>query len=169
MFRARTLYPDTLSRPLYNAATLSRGKFTAWTLNLIFGVCACLVLGTLSFFIGDYYDEPKLVLITLIVSSMFLLNGLKNIGVVEFQKQLTFDKEFKLHIIPKFVSFFITIGLAIYFENYWALIIGNVVWKAMEVANSYLMHEYRPSFSFARTKELFDFSKWLMISNFLNI
>lgn len=141
---------------------------TAWTFNFIFGVLAATLLFLLSPWVGEFYGNVDLEYITQVISILFLLHGVRNIGVVDFQKNLTFDKEFKLHIIPKFISFFITIALALYYENYWALVIGNVVWKTIEVMNSYLMHPFRPSISFTKSGELFSFSKWLIANNFLN-
>lgn len=142
---------------------------TAWTFNFIFGAVSAVFLFLLSPFVADFYQNEDLGAITKVIAFMFLLHGFRNIGVVDFQKNLTFDKEFKLHVMPKFISFFITIGLALYYENYWALVIGNVAWKLIEVINSYLMHPFRPKFCFKSSAELFGFSKWLMGNNFLNV
>lgn len=142
---------------------------TAWSFNFLFGVLASVFLFSISSLVADFYQNEDLGSITKVIAFMFLLHGFRNIGVVDFQKNLTFDKEFKLHVIPKFISFFITIGLAFYYENYWALVVGNVAWKAIEVVNSYLMHPFRPKFCFKSSAQLFGFSKWLMANNFLNI
>lgn len=140
---------------------------TAWTFNLVFGVLAAILLASSSSFVGEFYENKDLASVTIVISILFLLHGSRNVGVVDFQKNLTFDKEFRLQIIPKFISFFVTLALAIIYKNFWALVIGNVVWKAMEVANSYIMHPFRPRISFREGKELFGFSKWLMVNNFL--
>lgn len=140
---------------------------TAWTFNMLFGVLAAVLLALFSTYIGEFYENPDIAYVTVVISLLFLLNGVKNTGIVDFQKNMTFDKEFRLHIIPKFISFFVTIGLAIYFKNFWALVVGNVVLKALEVANSFIMHSFRPTISFKRGKELFGFSKWLMANNML--
>lgn len=140
---------------------------TAWTFNFLFGIVAALLLVVLSKYIGDFYDNSDITYVVMTISFLFLLNGVKNTGVVDFQKNLTFEKEFKLHIIPKFISFFITIGLAVYFRNFWALVLGNLVLKTLEVVNSFAMHSFRPSFTFKKGKELFSFSKWLIINNML--
>jgi len=138
---------------------------SAWTLNLLFGGVAALFLVLISDYVANLYSNNAIKEILWVVSLLFLLNGVKNIGVVDFQKNLTFSKEFKLIIIPKFISFFVTIGLALYFLNYWALVFGNVVWKILEVVVSYRMHSFRPKFCLTKGKELFSFSKWLMLNN----
>lgn len=140
---------------------------TAWTLNMIFGVFAAALLASVSGLIGGFYEKPEITYITIVISLMFILNGIKNTGIVDFQKNMNFDKEFKLNIIPKFISFFITIGLAVYCRNYWALVIGSVFLTFFTVVNSYYMHPFRPTICFERGRELFQFSKWLMINNFI--
>lgn len=140
---------------------------TAWTLNFGFGLFACLLLSSLSFPLSLFYKSDSLQSVLLVVSLMFLINGMQNIGVVDFRKNLTFSKEFKLYFFPKILSFFITVFLAYTLRNYWALIIGSLAWKMTEVLNGYIMHPYRPKFSIASWRELFSFSKWLVVSNLL--
>lgn len=141
---------------------------TAWSFNVTFGVFSCITVISLSGIISDFYGNPELQPIMLMLSFLFLFNGLQNIGVADFRKNLTFDKEFKFQIIPKLISFFCTIGLAFWLRNYWALVIGALVWKGCILINSYILHNFRPRFIFSARKELFNFSKWLMINNFLN-
>lgn len=138
---------------------------TAWTLNALVGVVMTMVLFGMSGFAGDFYDNDDITSVLLAISPLFFLEGIKNIGVVDFQKEMTFDKEFKLIVIPKFISFFVTLGLALYFLNFWALIIGNLFWKVLEVIASYWMHPFRPRISFVKSRELFSYTKWLMINN----
>lgn len=141
---------------------------TAWTFNFLFGLFAAVILALSSGYIGEFYNNVDITYITIVISSLFLLDGIKNTGVIDFQKHMNFDKEFKYYIVPKLICFFITLGLALYLRNFWALVIGNVVLKLLEVANSYLMHPLRPRFTFSKGGELFGFSKWLMFNNFLN-
>lgn len=155
-FETVLIQKEAVSRDDYN---------TAWTCNLLFGVVAAIILLLSSGYIGEFYENVNIAYVTTATSLLFVLHGLKNIGVVDFQKNLTFDKEFKLHIIPKFISFFFTIGLAIYLRSFWALIVGSILLKTMEVISSYLMHPFRPSFSLKKSKELFSFSKWLFANN----
>ena len=138
---------------------------TAWTLNVLFGVFACLFLLLSASLISGFYDNEKLKYVLYVVSLLFVMNGLLNVGTVDFRKNLTLDKEFKLQIIPKILSFVITISIAFWLKNYWALVIGTFVWKTFNCYFSYAMHEFRPRFSLSAWKELFHFSKWLMFGN----
>jgi len=138
---------------------------SAWTFNLLFGLLSAVLLVAISGSIATFYQNQNIEMVLWVVSLLFILNGIKNVGVVDFQKELTFDKEFKLVIIPKFISFFVTISIALYCLNFWALVAGNVIWKLLEVIASYKMHSFRPKICFKRGKELFGFSKWLMVNN----
>jgi len=139
---------------------------TAWSFNLTFGLFAFITVAGLSGVIADFYGNPKLQPIMLMLSLLFLVDGLQNIGVADFRKNMTFDKEFKFRLIPKIISFFCTISLAFWLRNYWALVIGSLVWKCCLLINSYILHNFRPKFTFSAGKDLFNFSKWLMINNF---
>lgn len=80
---------------------------TAWTFNFVFGFILCSIVACLSGGVADFYENHKLQPIMLILSLLFLFNGIQNIGVVDFRKNFSFDKEFKLQIIPKLISFFL--------------------------------------------------------------
>jgi O-antigen/teichoic acid export membrane protein len=101
----------------------------------------------------------------MILSTVPLINGLENIGTVEFRKQLEFDKEFRFIFAKKLASFVVVIPLAIAFRNYWALVVGVVTGRAAGLGLSYLLQPYRPRLSLAARHELFNFSKWLLINN----
>ncbi|EIM63577.1 lipopolysaccharide biosynthesis protein [Desulfobacter postgatei] len=140
---------------------------TAWSFNFSFAIMAFAVVMGFSGLLADFYGNQKLQPIMFVLSFSFLVNGLRNIGVVDFRKNLTFDKEFSYQMLPKIISFFCTIGMAFWLRNYWALVIGSLIWQGCTTINSYLLHSFRPRFTFAAWRELFNFSKWLMFNNFL--
>ncbi len=150
---------------IQNQSATEEHYHSAWTFNFLFGIVSAAILFLASSPIAEFYERQELEVILWVISFMFVLNGLKNIGTVEFQKELTFDKEFKLIVIPKFISFFCTIALALYFLNFWALVIGNVIWRLLEVVVSYWMHPFRPRFCVSKGKELFKFSRWMIVNN----
>lgn len=138
---------------------------TAWTFNFIFGLVACLLIFLSSGWIAEFYGDSRLRAIAIALGFLFLISGAQNIGVVQFRKELTFNLEFKFQLIPKILSFFVTLTLAFWLRNYWALIWGALVWRFLIVAFSYKIHPYRPRLTFSEWKSLFWFSKWLMVNN----
>lgn len=138
---------------------------TVFTANLIFGAVACLVVLMGANTLAEFFENQNLTSVFQILSFLFLINGLKNVKAVDFQISMDFKKEMKLQVIPKFLSFLVTLLLAFILESYWALILGSVLFSIFTVVCSYLMIPYKPSLSFIGVKELFNYSKWLMLNN----
>jgi lipopolysaccharide exporter len=61
---------------------------------------------------ASFYEEPRLVEVFTILAVVSLLQGLQNIGLVDFRKRLQFQKEFAFGTIEKLVGFVVTVALA---------------------------------------------------------
>ncbi len=143
---------------------------TAWTINLIYAFGTALVLSLLAYPAATFYSEPRLIGVMFALAIAALINGLGNIGVVEFRKELDFRKEFTFRLINRLILFVTTVTAAVVFRNYWALVIGMVLGAALGVTTSYIVHNFRPRLSLAVWREMFKFSKWMIlgsISNFI--
>ncbi len=139
----------------------------AWTLKILRGVVTCGLLFVIAMPVADFFGEPRLVEIFYVLALVALVRSIGNIGVIDFQKYLTFGKDFKLHVVSKLAAFCVTITAAILLRNYWALVIGIATAGFVGVALSYMMHPYRPRLSLARWREIMHFSKWLLVNNIL--
>ena len=140
---------------------------TAWSFNLVAGAVQALILVFIAPLIAHFYNDPRLQMIVYLLALGRLVGGAENIGMVAFRKDLQFHKDFKFQVIKKMAGFTITMGLAFWLRNYWALIGGMLAGTFAGVVLSFAMQSYRPRFSFAAVGELFHFSKWLLINNFL--
>lgn len=133
---------------------------TAFTLNLLRGMLvACMVVaaaGPTAAFFGDARLEPAL----LVLAADPLLRGLFNVGATEFRRDLAFDKEFRLMLLPKLAGVAVIVSLAFLLRSHWALIIGILTSRVASVAASYLLHPYRPRLSFEAWRELAGVSAW---------
>ena len=146
----------------------SRHHFdTAWTFNVVIGLVIAALLLALAGPAAGFYREDRLTDVIMFLAIGSLLQGLENIGVVEFRKQLHFRKEFIFLFTKKLVGFCVTVPLAVAWENYWALVVGQVSSKVAGVVLSYGLHSFRPRLSISAGKELFGFSGWLMANNLL--
>ncbi|GEM_PF-219590 len=140
---------------------------TVWTLSVIRGVITAFILLPLAYPASLFFDEPRLVEVLQALAGGSVLLGLQNVGVINFRKHLQFDKEFLLLAISKFGAFLVTVSVAYIYRSYWALVTGIISGYALNFALSYLMHSYRPNFCLTHGREIFNFSKWLMLSNLL--
>lgn len=136
---------------------------TAWTIQLIvFGTMGLLALATAPL-VGHLYGQPALTAVLAVLSVRFLVLGLANIGVVEFDRQLAFGRDLKMRIGSRLAAFVVTISAALWFRNYWALVIGMVAQSSFFAIATYVAHPFRPRFSLKRRAELLGTSLWIFV------
>ena len=141
---------------------------TAWTMHFLFSLVSALLLYFSAPYAAEFLNEAKLEPVVQFLCLLFLVDGLKNIGLVNFQKHMTFHKEFRLNVIVKLCGFFVTIPLAFLLKSYWAMLWGLLISSAVLVALSYVMQPYRPWFTLSHWRELMSFTMWLQLNNFLS-
>lgn len=140
---------------------------TAWTLNLLLGVGAGIVLLLFTIPAVTFYSEPRLYGLMPLLAIGMVIKGLENVGTVEFRKEMDFRREFIFMATKRFANFTFAVGFALWLRNYWALALSILMSRAAGVALSFIMAGYRPRLRLSEAKELFHFSKWLMFTNFL--
>jgi lipopolysaccharide exporter len=143
---------------------------TAWTFSVMFATGCGIVLAMLAPWASAFYNEPRLAAVIYSLAFGFVLQGFANIGPVSFRREMRFDREFKF-LLGKRMATCVTIPLAFYLHNYWALVIGQLTGTVLSVWLSYSVSDYRPRFSLRAKVDLFHKSKWLMVNNlfqFLN-
>lgn len=137
----------------------------AWTLNVLLGAGAAGVLLIVAHPAALFYEEPRLTPVIMVLASCALLQGLENIGLVDFRKHLEFHKEFAFRLAIKAAAFVVTISLAFAYRSYWALVAGIVAGKVAGLAFSYVVHPFRPRLSLRGVHSIIHFSKWLFLNN----
>lgn len=143
-----------------------RGHFdTAWTLNVLAGCAVAAVIALLAVPASRFYREPRLIAVMCVLALTSVVGACENIGVVEFRRQLRFDREFHYLLAKKLFAFAVTVPLALWLHSYWALIVGTFVGRLGGLLYSYLIQPLRPRFSLGAAPEMLHFSKWLMIQN----
>ena len=139
-----------------------------WTLNFLCGCGMAIVMLALAVPAARFYREPRVIAVVCALAAAPFLQGLENVGVIKFRKDMRFDREFRYMSATRIVKFVTTVLLALTLRTYWALVIGILVWRAASVGLSYLMQPFRPRFSLRSLGELMHFSKWLMLHNALS-
>lgn len=136
---------------------------TAWTFDIILGVCIAGIMIAGASSVAAFFKEPALANVLCVLAIGSAAQGFQNIGLVAFRTEMRFDREFRFLTAKKLIGFCITVPLAVILDSYWALVIGQTVGRIASTALSYWVHAYRPRLSLAATKELFHFSKWLLL------
>lgn len=136
----------------------------AWTIELIRNVALAFILIILAPLLSQFFKEPRITLILQVLSVSFILQGFKNINVIYFRKDLEFNKQFVLEVIPQIANILVVIPLAYYLRNVWALVFATLVASFATSLISYVMHPRRPRIEFNKAKisELLRFGKWIL-------
>ena len=140
---------------------------TAWTLNVIAGCVVGLLMAAAAIPASYFYREPHLVLVIVALGASSAIQSFENVGVVDFRRNLQFDREFRYMLTKKLIGFAIAIPLAFALRNFWALVIATLLSRLCVLAYSYFAHPFRPRFSLAAIRDLMHFSKWMVASNLL--
>jgi lipopolysaccharide exporter len=138
-----------------------------WTLNVLCGCGIGVLMLAAAVPAAHFYREPRVTAVLCTLAAAPVLQGLENVGLVQFRKDMRFDREFRYMCTTRMIKFVTTVVLALTLRTYWALVIGILLWRATSVPMSYFMQPFRPRFSLHSLGELMHFSKWLMAHNAL--
>lgn len=138
---------------------------TAWTIGIVQGTMLAALVAALAHPTALYFREPRLTDVIYVCALAIFIGSFGNVGMVLVRKELDFAKDFRYHLILRFVGAVITIGLAFWLRSYWALALARPVSAVTGVAISYLMHPYRPWFSMKQARRFYRFSVFVVVSN----
>lgn len=142
---------------------------TAWTLKILTNTLIALLVVAIAAPTGSFFSEPRVEHVMYGLAFAVFVQGLENIGVVDFRKELTLSKEFRFLLAKKLIAVAVTITLAVIFRSYWALVAGSVTSRVAGVLLSYFVHPFRPRLSLSARHDLLHFSKWLFVNNLLAV
>jgi O-antigen/teichoic acid export membrane protein len=155
-----------LRQALLRIARPERAHYdTAWTIQLlVLGILAAVLvaIGPLA---ARFYDEPALAILIAILASCFVIDGLANIGVIDFERHLDFGRDLRMRLSVRLTTFAVTVSAALILQNYWALVIGTVMQSLLNAVASYYFHPFRPRLSLAKRDELLGVSLWMFLAS----
>ena len=142
---------------------------SAWTVTIIRGVVLFGILILIAPYASSFLDSPQAKPIIQVVGFSILFLSFSNIGIVYFQKDMEFNKQFIYQLSGTVVDFVVAVSAAFILKSVWALVIGLLAGNFVRFITSYILHAYRPrlSFDFHKAKELFKFGKWILGSSIL--
>ena len=136
---------------------------TTWSLEIARGALIFGVLLVTAPYIAAVFDEPGATNLIRVLGVSPLLYGLRNPGIVYFQKDLSFHRDFVFQSGGSITQFVVGVGYALYSPTVWALVLATVGKSAVKLVLSYVLHGYRPwpTFEFAVARKLVDYGKWI--------
>ena len=142
---------------------------TAWTVQVIRGFVLAGILFGIAPYVASFFGEPMAASLLRVLGLSAAFQGLTNIGVVYFQKELEFHKRFIYMFSGTLANLGVAIPAALILRNAWALVFGLLTGNFVQMAVSYLIHPYRPRMWLdgPKVKELYVFGKWILGSKIL--
>ncbi len=136
---------------------------TAWTTLTLRGI---LLAGLLYFgapLAAQFYNTPEALPVIRTIALVPILNGLMNIRVIYFKKELEFQKQFLFQLTGTLSDLLVSIVLALALQNVWALVYGMLAGWAARLVLSYIITPYtpRPRIDFGKLKDMYGYGRWI--------
>jgi len=142
---------------------------SAWTVLIFRGLILFVILYLISPYAALFFNAPEAKPIIRVIGFSILLGSFSNIGVIYFNKELEFNKQFIYQFSATLADFVVAVSSVLILKNVWALVLGMLAGRAVGCLMSYLIHPFRPrlNFNLEKIKELFGFGKWILGSSIL--
>src|SRR5438105_2599259 len=113
-------------------------------INIAISGAISLILAAGSQIIAWFYREPRLIPITLVLSSTFFLSGLMIQHTALLNRQMRFKAIAFIQVGSMLVGVAVGIGMAWLRYNYWALVFSNLITVAATVPLTWFAIPWRP-------------------------
>ncbi len=166
---------ETFSQTGFNAALVQKKQDiksyldTAWTVQLVRGIVLAAIAFAIAPYVAAFFDTPAAKPILQVIALSELIRGFANIGVVYFQKELKFHKQFIYSLSGTLADMGVAISAAFFLRSVWALVFGLLAGNLVRLIVSYFVHPYRPkpNFNLQQFKDLSGFGRWVLGSSIL--
>ena len=137
---------------------------TAFTLNALTGLGIALVLLIAIPFAQTWYDDARVTGVLVVLALVSLIAGLRNSGLVRYERALDFRPFFAIALARKSTSLVVGAACALLWRDYRALLAAMLAGAIVETAIGYRLTRFRPRLTLEKARELFGFSVWWLMS-----
>lgn len=140
---------------------------TAWSLGLCLKSLLGIVLILIAPLTAEYFETPELTLAVQIIALILPISALISPKTYLLKRELNYKPIAKIEIYQKVVSFIVSVCLAIWLQNYWAMIIGVLTSYISKIIFSYVFCFTKPKFTLINLVKQWSFSKWILLKAIL--
>jgi O-antigen/teichoic acid export membrane protein len=136
---------------------------TAWTIETIRGLLLAALAAGAAPVAGAFFQNAEATSLVRVMAVGLVLRGVANTAVVDFDRELEFQRRFVYRTLPHLVEAFVSIGLALLLQSAWALVIGWLAGRFTYTLASFLVHPHRPKLRFdvSEARRILSFGKWI--------
>lgn len=148
-----------------DAIDLEQSTNVAFWSNLLLSLAIWLLIGIFSDPIASLVGNPGLGYVLTIACVSIPLAAFSSIQMALYKRSLDYKTLFKVRIVGVCIPLLVTIPLAFYLRDFWALIIGTIVSNLVNAILLTIYSRWKPRFYFSimKLKEMFSFTSWSMI------
>lgn len=145
-----------------------------YSTTFYFNIVVALLFYALLFFmaplISNFYNEPKLILLTRVIGLIVIINALAIVQRTKFTVNVDFKTQTKASLAAIITSGAVGIALAYLGFGVWALVIQTLLRRSIDTIILWNISKWRPiyGFSMERFKQLFNFGYKLLLSGLLD-
>ena len=130
-------------------------------------VMSMIIWGGIALFrdpLAELVGNPGLGYVLVIACVSIPLCAFSSIQMARYKRDLDFRTLFRVRVVGVLVPLFVTIPLAFYMRNFWALVIGTITANCINAILLTYYSKWKPKFFFSKIKfkEMFSFSMWSM-------
>lgn len=140
---------------------------SAWTLDILLKGAMTLLLLASAPLLAHWYNNPGIGQAVAVLSSAILLRAFMNPGLHILRRNLEYRAIFYLQLSQKALSFIAVVAVALLYQSFWAIVVGDLVAAVVGVLLSYRFSTYRPKLSRQRIAMQWQFSKWMLSRGFI--
>lgn len=136
---------------------------TTWLLEVGRGLVILVFVFATAPFIAAFFSEPQATPVIRAIGFIPFIAGLRNPGIVYFEKDLEFHRDFLYNTGGSIAQFLVGVLYVLYSPTVWALVAGSLSRPIFKTLLSYVLHDYRPrpTFDLQAARELISFGKWM--------
>ncbi|HYQ58146.1 MAG TPA: lipopolysaccharide biosynthesis protein [Draconibacterium sp.] len=138
-----------------------------------FNILASLFIYALIFicspYIAQFYNEPRLVLLTKVICLNFVINAFGLIQIVYLEKELEFKAPSIIGIVSVFVSGGVSIVLAYKGFGVWSLVVNTVLKSLITTLLLWFVSKWRPALIFSQKSlaSMFSYGSKILLAGLL--
>ena len=143
-----------------------------WTIRLIYCAFLTLLTAAAGFPVAYALAKPELALPIAMGGLIFIFSALDSLAFASMLRRHRVKRLNLIEIATQLATLAASVGIAVAFRNFWALIVGGFVGQLVRAALTYVVFEdqnRRWAFSKSRVQELWKFSRYISASTFLTL
>lgn len=140
---------------------------TAWTIQVIRGVCLWICCLIIAFPVASIYEEPQLQWLIPLVGTTTIISGFNSSSIFILERHVNTKKLTFFRVTAQTVGILVSIGFALISPNIFALACGGIAGSFVTMALShFLIPGNKPKFTWdtKAKNEIFSFGRWIFIA-----